>query len=110
MRIHKNNIFIYKINNILNFKIPIFITLWVIWFCHQIQKFFNLKVAELFHINCGIYKDGSLSEKELCDYEEWREEEVKHRGLKLLDFMSERWEIDFKDEEEKLKLLRFDLD
>jgi uncharacterized protein with ParB-like and HNH nuclease domain len=52
------------------------------------------------------YKDGSLSEREVFDYYgNWTQEEIKQRGLKLLNFMEDRWNLDLKDESYKLELL-----
>ena len=38
-------------------------------------------------------------------YEEWNAESIKNRGLQLLDFMERRWNIKFKNVNEKLDLL-----
>jgi hypothetical protein len=51
------------------------------------------------------YADGSHSEIEVAQYDEWGPEEILERGLKLLDFMSKRWGVKFKDNAEKTELL-----
>ena len=52
------------------------------------------------------YKNGSHSEREVADdYEDWNAENIKKRGLKLLNFMERRWEIRFASQSDKLKLL-----
>ena len=39
------------------------------------------------------YFNGSYSEREIAAYESWRHKEILERGVKMLGFMSERWEI-----------------
>jgi len=51
------------------------------------------------------YKNGSYSEIEVAQSKEWTPKEIYERGMKLLDFLSERWEIKI-SEEEKEKLLQ----
>lgn len=53
------------------------------------------------------YFNGSYSENEVAQYDQWTPDEIKQRGLKLLDFMSKRWNIKFPDENFKLKILGF---
>jgi len=49
------------------------------------------------------YKNGSYSEIEVAQFENWTPKEIYERGLKLLDFMSERWAIEISiDEKHKL--------
>ncbi|MEO1927730.1 MAG: DUF1524 domain-containing protein [Nautiliaceae bacterium] len=50
------------------------------------------------------YKNGSYSEIEVAQYEKWTPKEIYERGMKLLDFLSDRWDIEI-DEETKEKLL-----
>lgn len=50
------------------------------------------------------YFNGSYSEIEVAQYNEWTEKEIKNRGIELLEFMESRWNIDI---QEKLKLLGF---
>ncbi|MBT7237638.1 HNH endonuclease, partial [Candidatus Woesearchaeota archaeon] len=83
--------------------------------CHTIGNLVPLSIA----INSKLqdndfsekrerYKEGSLSEREIYDnYSDWDEKTIKNRGLKLLEFISKRWDIDLKDEEFKLGLLGF---
>ena len=53
------------------------------------------------------YADGSHSEIEVAlKYHNWTPETIKERGLSLLNFMEERWQIDLGDESEKLTLLQ----
>ena len=53
------------------------------------------------------YKQGSYSETELADQykSEWNASSILTRGIKLLDFMSKRWEIQFVDENSKKSFL-----
>jgi hypothetical protein len=53
------------------------------------------------------YKTGSYSEIEVSQYKNWSQKEIYKRGLKLLDFLSERWDIDISNEQ-KEKLLNID--
>jgi uncharacterized protein with ParB-like and HNH nuclease domain len=82
--------------------------------CHSLGNLVPLSNAinsklqdDKFSKKCERYKEGSLSERELCEFDEWKEEEIKQRGLKLLNFMSKRWGIKFPNEEFKLKILGF---
>ena len=51
------------------------------------------------------YSDGSHSEIEVSRRENWTPAEIEKRGMRLLDFMEERWNFKFEDEETKRKLL-----
>jgi uncharacterized protein with ParB-like and HNH nuclease domain len=51
------------------------------------------------------YKDGSHSEIEVAEYEDWNAETILERGLKLLGFMEKRWDLKFQGEAEKIELL-----
>lgn len=51
------------------------------------------------------YKNGSYSELEVAQNENWTAEEIKKRGLHLLAFMERRWDIELGSDEDKLKLL-----
>jgi hypothetical protein len=49
------------------------------------------------------YKNGSYSEIEVAQYEKWTPKEIYERGMKLLEFLSDRWELEIsKEEKEKL--------
>ena len=50
------------------------------------------------------YEYGSYSEKEVADYEKWTPNEILERGLRLLNFMEERWKITIKNKIEVLGL------
>lgn len=54
------------------------------------------------------YNDGSHSEIEVANYDDWNPDSIKERGIKLLDFMERRWNIKFEDNEAKLELLFLD--
>jgi len=47
------------------------------------------------------YFNGSYSEIEVAQFSEWTEKKILERGLKLLEFMENRWQIEI-DEKEKL--------
>ena len=51
------------------------------------------------------YKFGSYSENEVALLTDWNAEEIVRRGLSLLNFMEERWNLSFGDEDSKLKAL-----
>ena len=52
------------------------------------------------------YFNGSYSEIRVAElYENWTPETIKERGLELLKFMEERWNISLGDKEAKIKLL-----
>ena len=50
------------------------------------------------------YSNGSHSEVEVAQYKDWTPECIKERGLKLLEFLENRWDVKF-DEESKLRVL-----
>ncbi len=54
------------------------------------------------------FKYGSYSENEISCYEDWTSKEILERGIKLLDFMEERWGIDIGDNTQKTKFLGLD--
>ena len=51
------------------------------------------------------YIDGSHSEIEVAQYTKWEADEILDRGLKLLEFMEERWDINFKSLDDKKEFL-----
>lgn len=53
------------------------------------------------------YSDGSHSEIEVSQYPEWTAKKIEERGLKLINFMTKRWDLNIKDEDKK-KLLFLD--
>ncbi len=62
------------------------------------------KIVENKKIREG-YSNGSYQEIEVSQEKEWTSEEILNRGKKLIDFMSERWSIKFKDENDKKTIL-----
>lgn len=55
------------------------------------------------------YSDGSHSEIEVSQNNIWGPDQIKTRGIGLLKFMGDRWDLKFKDEErEKLLFLNFE--
>ena len=54
------------------------------------------------------YSDGSHSEIEVAQNEDWTPDKIEERGLALLNFMEDRWSFNFKDEQTKKKLLFLD--
>ncbi len=56
------------------------------------------------------YSDGSHSEIEVSSNEEWNQEKILERGIKLLDFMERRWDIKFASNEVKEQLLFLNTD
>lgn len=51
------------------------------------------------------YANGSYSELEVAKNEDWTETEILERGLTLLKFMEERWQISLGTRSSKLELL-----
>ena len=51
------------------------------------------------------YYDGSHSEIEVSKYEDWTPNSILERGLNILSFMEERWDIKFENDEAKKALL-----
>lgn len=51
------------------------------------------------------YYNGSASENEVATYSDWNASSILSRGLELLKFMEERWQISLGDEDFKIKLL-----
>lgn len=51
------------------------------------------------------YSNGSHSEIEVSQYAEWNPESIYQRGLKILQFMEERWSIKFESESAMADLL-----
>lgn len=51
------------------------------------------------------YYNGSASENEIAQEDDWAAENILQRGLDLLEFMESRWDIDLGDDEFKKELL-----
>lgn len=51
------------------------------------------------------YLDGSHSEIEVANYEEWNPDSILDRGMKLLAFMESRWQLSFKNDDAKIEML-----
>ena len=51
------------------------------------------------------YYNGSVSENEIAQYAKWTSEEILKRGLELLEFMEERWNIELGDAVLKKQIL-----
>lgn len=54
------------------------------------------------------YSDGAHSEIEVSKYDDWKPATIEERGIQLLSFMEKRWDIKFKDEQDKKSLLFLD--
>lgn len=52
------------------------------------------------------YKNGSYSEIEVSEIDEWTPNQIKTRGLKLLNWLEGRWKISLGTEAEKVHLLQ----
>lgn len=55
------------------------------------------------------YFNGSYSENEVAQKENWTPKEILERGFKILKFMEERWGISFGSDEDKRELLHINL-
>lgn len=51
------------------------------------------------------YADGSHSEIEVSACDSWGPEQIKARGTKLLEFLEKRWDVRFRNTEERERLL-----
>ncbi|MCH9053890.1 MAG: DUF262 domain-containing protein [Proteobacteria bacterium] len=56
------------------------------------------------------YYNGSISENEVAQNAKWAFEEILTRGLELLNFLEERWEVSLGDEQFKKELLCLSFD
>jgi uncharacterized protein with ParB-like and HNH nuclease domain len=54
------------------------------------------------------YQNGSYSEQEVSRYPDWDAESIKKRGLDLLTFMENNWNINLGTEDDKLQILHLD--
>jgi hypothetical protein len=57
------------------------------------------------HVKRNGYMNGSYSEQEVAQLNEWTPDQIRTRGLKLLEFMEKRWKVTLGDEDEKVLLL-----
>lgn len=55
-----------------------------------------------------VFEEGSANQRELKNYSEWNANAILSRGLKLLAFMENRWNIKIENTETKKKLLFLD--
>ncbi len=62
-------------------------------------------VEECFEDQMARFSNGSRMEQSITRYGDWGLEEIAERGLMLLSFLEERWDVDLGGEEEKTKLL-----
>ena len=51
------------------------------------------------------YREGSYSEIQVAQCEDWGPDEIRERGIQLLKFMEKRWNIRFADDQAREKLL-----
>ncbi len=51
------------------------------------------------------YYKGSYSEIEVSNYQEWNADAILERGIKMLNFMEERWNFKIRNEYDKARLL-----
>jgi len=54
------------------------------------------------------YRYGSFSENEICEFQEWTPANILARGILLLNFLEERWQIFLGDEKKKVAILGLD--
>lgn len=54
------------------------------------------------------YENGSHSEIEISKEDDWTDNHIYNRGLRLLSFMEERWMFKFASDEQKAELLHID--
>ena len=65
----------------------------------------NIKTDDNGKVIRNGYANGSYSELEVAKKEDWTETEILERGLTLLKFMEERWQISLGTRSSKLELL-----
>ena len=70
----------------------------------QLKYKYDADGVEIRKIRNG-YSNGSHSEIEVSQNSKWGSDEIKSRGIRLLKFMEERWDIRFKSEKERERLL-----
>lgn len=51
------------------------------------------------------YLDGSHSEIEVSNYDEWNPDSILDRGMKLLAFLEKRWQLSFENDDAKIGML-----
>ena len=51
------------------------------------------------------FRYGSYSENEVSGISQWTSSEILERGLKLLNFMETRWQLNFGDRDNKIDIL-----
>ena len=51
------------------------------------------------------YENGSYSEVEVSKYDEWTPQTIEERGMAMMKFMAERWDLPIKDDEELRSML-----
>lgn len=74
------------------------------------SKFSNRPFATKKHDTDGIkgYYNGSYSEIRVAQYEDWTPESIKDRGLKMVEFLENRWDVSLSSPDEKLQFLSLD--
>jgi len=74
------------------------------------SKFSNRPFVQKKHDEDGIqgYYNGSYSEIQVSQYEDWTPDCVVSRSLQMLEFLEERWKVSLGSQDDKLKLLNLD--
>ena len=54
------------------------------------------------------YSNGSYSELEVSANDEWTPDQIKQRGIRLLDFMERRWGLSLGGSRAKIELLHLE--
>lgn len=54
------------------------------------------------------YEDGSHSEIEVSHHSEWNAKSILDRGMRMLRFLENRWNVYFNNEEQMLELLHIE--
>jgi Protein of unknown function (DUF1524) len=78
---------------------------------HLQNKCFDFKKRHVTPNNPDKYKgyfNGSQSEVAVNSYQQWTSKEILERGIKMLDFLEERWDIRIGTFEQKKRLLFLD--
>jgi hypothetical protein len=56
------------------------------------------------------YYNGSYSEIQVAQYQDWTPDLIKARGLKMLGFLEEHWNTSLGSKEEKMQFLNIEID
>jgi len=65
----------------------------------------NLTIYDYYKMRTKLYTGGYDNQKIARDYEEWTDQSILTRGLELLNFLENHWEVSIGDDNQKKRLL-----